>query len=225
MKKINILFLLFTFPFILFSCKKDTVENPVDVGYNYFPVNVGHWVTYQVDSTYYDDFTDSVRVYHYKIKEFVESAFLDNQNRETQRVERYKQVSDTTNWFISSVWAMNRTASTAEKIEENQRFIKLVFPVRSGKTWNGNTCNTLNEQEYEFDDVDKPYSVNGLSFDSTVTVIQKVESNMIHEDFQVEVFAKNVGLIYKRYKSVDKSTNGSITKGVDYTYTIISYGD
>lgn len=225
MKKINILFLFFTFPFILLSCKKDAVENPVDVGYNYFPVNVGHWVTYQVDSTYYDDFTDSVRVYHYKIKEFVESVFLDNQNRETQRIERYKQVFDTTNWFISSVWAMNRTASTAEKTEENQRFIKLVFPVRSGRTWNGNACNTLNEQEYEFDDVDKPYSVNGLNFDSTVTVIQKIESNMIHEDYQVEVFAKNVGLVYKRYKSVDKSTNGSITKGVDYTYTIISYGN
>jgi len=224
MKKINILFTLFTFSVILFSCKKD-IEDPVDVGYGYFPVNVGHWATYQVDSTYYDDFTDSVRVYHYKIREQVESTFMDNQNRETQRIERYKQISDTTSWYINNVWAMNLTASTAEKVEENQRYIKLIFPVKKGKTWDGNAYNILGEQEYEFGSVGKAYTVNGITFDSTVTVIQKIESNIIHADYQIEVFAKHVGLIYKKYKSVDKSTDGNITKGVDYSYSIISYGN
>lgn len=223
MRKNNILFILFIFPVIIFSCKKET-ENPVDVGYEYFPVNVGHWVTYQVDSTYYDDFTDSVRVYHYKIKEFIESTFLDNQNRETQRIERYKQISDTTSWYINNVWAMNLTPSTAEKVEEDYRYIKLVFPVKNGKTWNGNAYNVKDEQEYEFDDIDKPYTVNGLTFDSTVTVIQENELNMIQENYQVEVFAKHVGLIYKRYKSVSLD-NGKITKGCNYSYKIISYGN
>jgi hypothetical protein len=223
MKKNNIFFILLMFSVILFSCKKD-IEDPVDVGYDYFPVNIGHWVSYKVDSTYYDDFTDSVRVYHYKIKEFVESTFLDNQNRGTQRIERYKQNSDTTNWYLGNVWAMNLTPSTAEKVEENYRFIKLIFPVKKGKIWNGNAYNILGEQEYEFDNVDEPYTVNGTTYDSTVTVIQKIEPNMIHTDYQVEIFAKHIGLIYKKYKSVDISS-GDITKGVDYTYTIISYGN
>ena len=37
----------------LYSCKKD-VAPPVDVGYDYFPTNVGHWIIYDVVSIVHD---------------------------------------------------------------------------------------------------------------------------------------------------------------------------
>ncbi len=225
MKKILFLLILSIIVISISSCKKET-EKPMDVGYDFFPVNTGKWIVYQVDSTFYNDFTDSVYHYNYEIKEVVESVFLDNQNRETQRLERYKKVSDTTNWYISNVWMMNLTSSTAEKVEEDYRFIKLIFPVKKSSRWDGNAYNVLDEQEYKYTDVDKPYTVNGITFDSTVTVLQKITSNPIQEDYQIEIFARHVGLIYKKYKSLKKSNAGTvIDSGVDYSYSIISFGN
>jgi hypothetical protein len=215
---------------LLFSCKHETLD-PVDVGYGYFPVNVGHWVMYDVDSTVWNDFIDvdsplHVQNFKYKIKEVVESEFYDNEGRLTQRLERYQQLCDTCNWFIKDVWAVNLTPSTAEKVEENQRFVKLAFPVESSSSWNGNAFNILGEQDYEYNDLFEPYSVNNTSFDSTVTVIEKVDSNAIEAYNQYEVYAKNVGMVFRRYRAVhiDNLTH-EITGGKDFTFKFISYGN
>lgn len=225
--------LVFIFFFFVFeiSCKKDT-ETSVDVGYSYFPVNVGHWVMYEVDSTVWDDFyniNDSLheRAYNYKIKEIIESEFYDNEGRLTQRLERYKKLNDTTDWFINDVWTMNLTSATAEKVEENNRFIKLVFPVSKNTTWNGNAFNTIGEAEYEYDDIDVPATINGILYDSTLTVIQASDTNnLIEAQFQYEIFARNIGLIYKRYRYVTFDiVSHEILSGKDYSYKIISYGN
>ncbi|MGL4599751.1 MAG: hypothetical protein ACRCYO_19650, partial [Bacteroidia bacterium] len=61
------------------ACKKD---KPVpDLGYTYFPDQVGHWAIYEMDSTVYDDFTNDTVHYRYQIRELIESEFTDNQGR------------------------------------------------------------------------------------------------------------------------------------------------
>ncbi len=226
-KYLNYIFLLCIAGFCLFSCKHETIA-PNDVGYGYFPSNTGHWVLYEVDSTYYDGFTHTINKYHFKINEKNESTYLDNQNRPTQRIERYKKTTDTTDWFLKDVWAANLTPSTAEKVEENTRYVKLVFPIFDEQIWNGNALNILGAHDYKYNNVFKPYTVNGVTFDSTITVIQDIDSNNVWVKNKVEVFAKNIGLIYKRFKDVNKFPNlqhDSITSGIDYTYRIITYGN
>jgi hypothetical protein len=217
--------------FLLFiSCKKHETEKPMDVGYGYFPTNIGHWVLYDVDSTFYDDYHYTHYHYHYTIKEYIESTFLDNQNRPTQRIERYKTI-DTIPTYIANVWSANLTSSNAEKVEDNIRYVKLIFPIADGQTWNGNAFNTLGEQEYKYDNVFAPYTINGLSFDSTVTVLQDdivPDTNLIDVKIEKEIFAKNVGMIYKRYRNVhypNTAFSPDTISGVDYTYKIISFGN
>lgn len=211
----------------LWSCKKEVVA-PVDVGYGYFPTNVGHWVLYDVDSTHYDSFAHTQSHFHYQIKELIQSTFADLSNRPTQRIERY-ETEDSVPSFLKNVWVSNLTSIDAEKVEENTRFIKLVFPVVSGQTWNGNAYNTLGEQDYQYGNVNVPYSLSGLSFDSTLNVIQDYDSNLIRVINESEMYAKHVGLIYKRFRNVgklpDTSLVNSIIGGVDYTYRIVSYGN
>ena len=212
----------------IYSCKKRETIKPVDVGYCYYPYNVGHWIKYDVDSTYYDGFTHTVRKYHFKLNEEIESTFLDNQNRPTQRLERYVQISDTTSWYLRNVWTSNLTASTAEKVEDNIRYVKLIFPIIESQTWNGNAYNTLGELDYTYNNTYKPFTVNGMTFDSTITVIQNVDSNLIYVKYMIEVYAKNVGLIYKRYEDIQKQPDyqiDSIIGGLDYTYRITSFGN
>ena len=40
---------------ILVSCKKDDPVK-IDVGHSYFPVEIGSWIIYDVDSTVWNDF-------------------------------------------------------------------------------------------------------------------------------------------------------------------------
>ncbi|MEI6765235.1 MAG: hypothetical protein WCM76_06300 [Bacteroidota bacterium] len=210
---------------IFAGCKKDSVLPPVDMGYRYFPVNVGHWVLYQVDSTNWNDFTGAVDTFQFQIKETVESEYLDNEGRPTARLERYKKMSDTSSWYLADVWVMNLTQSTAEKVEENIRFVKMIFPTKSGLVWNGNIYNTLGKQDYEYKQFNKPYIANNIQYDSTVTVLQANEITLISEDIANEVYARDIGMIYKKYRSIVKKPTGEIEKGKDYTYTILSYGN
>ena len=197
------------------------------MGYNYFPNNIGHWVVYQVDSLVWDGNNSGfLTTYHFQIKEIIESNFNDNSGRPTQRIERYTRACDTCDWVIKNVWYSNLTKSSAEKVEENNRYIKLIFPVKLNSTWNGNAYNSLGEWDYSYTSVNVNAKVNTNSFDSTATVLQYADSNMIVKDFSTESYAKNVGLIYKCFyhQEIDP-TNGKITNGVKYYYSLLTWGN
>lgn len=214
------------------SCKHETIT-PDTSFYNYFPSNIGHWIKYSVDSVGWDDYyavTDPHHrtEYHYQIKEKIESYFYDIEGRNTMRIERYKRWNDTSEWFLKDVWYANLTTSTAEKVEENVRYVKLVFPIYKGRSWNGNVFNSLDEMEYKYDNMDQPYTVNGSCFDSTITVTQEDLHIVIFDKVKKEVYARNIGMIYKRYRDVefrDTIYHDSITKGVDYTFKLIAFGN
>jgi len=221
---INIYIILALAIVFLFSCKKDKIDAPVDVGYSYYPTKAGNWIVYQVDSIVYDDFTGTVDTFAYQLKEVIESDFIDNQGRNSQRIERYHRANDTLQWILKDVWYSNRTNTTAEKVEENVRYIKLIFPVKLSQEWNGNAYNYFDPQIYKYSDLYKSYDANSLHFDSTITVIQKEELNLILDDYAIEIFAKNVGLVYKKFRHLEMLPDSTITKGLDLTYTIQSFG-
>lgn len=220
----------------IFSCKKET-ESAVDVGYGYFPYEVGKYITYDVDSIVYDDFENDTDIYRFRIKEIVESIFTDNSGRPTMRIERYiKNYNpslsyDSMNWVLKDVWSANITSRSAEKTEENIRYVKLSFPVTLNHSWNGNAFNTIGEQTYSYTDIATPRSYNSLTFDSTLMVTQENTTNLIEKKYYIEIFAKGVGLIYKESVDVYSGTiipsvpvTSRIEKGFDYKMKVIDYG-
>jgi len=224
MRFFRIILTLTAIIFLGVSCKKETAL-PVEMGYKYFPVNTGHWVIYDVDSVSYNDFTGEVDSFQFQIKELIESVYTDNSGRESQRLERYFRQNDTSSWTIKDVWSITLTASVAERVEENIRIVKLIFPVEAFSEWDGNSYNTLGEQIYKYQDVHSAFTINGFYLDSTLSVLQKSQYTLISEDFQQEVYAANIGLIYKKYVSLEKKPTGEITSGIDYSYTLHSYGN
>ncbi len=231
----NILLQTFVFIALLFAaCKKDKTVETVDIGYNYFPTEVGRYVVYQVDSISYNDFFTPVKIdtTHFQLKEVIESVFTDNEGRESERIERYVRYADSLPWSLRDVWYQTRSTTKAEKVEENVRFIKLTFPTRNNQKWNGNALNTIGTYTYEYKSVDTKKTVNGNVFDSTLTINQILDSNLIEKKYQLEIYAKNVGMIYKRFVDVqDKGItiepgplSNRIDAGTDFTYRIIEYG-
>jgi hypothetical protein len=91
--------------------------------------------------------------------------------------------------------------------------------------WNVNALNSLGEQEVEYQEVHKPFSTGVLNFDSTLTVVNTDPVNLISEKRNTEVFAINVGMVYKRYVDVDYVIpTPEIKKGVVFTMSAIEIG-
>ena len=128
--------IILIFMCLLFSsCKKDAPsDTTLNQGYNYFPGEVGSYIIYEVDSIAYDDKSHAPDTTRYLLKEVFASTFTDNSGRPTLRLERFIKMYndsipyDSLNWTGPRVWYANITSNTVEKVEENIRYIKLVFP-------------------------------------------------------------------------------------------------
>jgi len=222
---------------MLNGCYREDTVLPF-IGYEYFPTVIGRFIEYKVDSTWQDDpagqlgFSEA----HYFLRDLNESPFIDEENRPAIRVERYSRFSPFAEWDIKDVWYRTRTADLAEQNEENVVFIKHNFPVRAGKTWDGNSKNTLQTLqelynqvsvpevwEYEYVNVDEPYTVNGLTFDSTVTVVQINRPVPVGLDvYSKEVYAKNVGLIHKQMRMYN--IQGADSIGFIFEQVVTDFG-
>lgn len=224
MNKIQLI-LLILLTLSLTNCKKDSDLANEDMGYSYFPYEPGDYLIYDVDSTYYDDFFDTVYTFNFKIREYYESYFYDSQNRLSIRIERWYKMSDSSNWYLQDVWYSCKTPAFAERTEENIRITKLIFPCKNNSKWDANAFNVYNQEYYEYDASNEPYSIGAFSFDSTITVIQNIKFNLIEDIYKTEIYARNVGLIYKRFRDIRKDfISGDIESGTDYTYTLVEYG-
>lgn len=207
----------------IYSCKEDSVIQLPPVYFNYVPTNTGNTVVYDVDSTHYHEFDSSVNVFHFQIKETIESTYTDLQGRPTQRIERFKRDSVGSAWYPHSVWNSTLTTSRFERVEENIRYVKLGFPISETQTWNGNAYNTIGTEEYYYLSFHEPLSIASFTFDSALTVLQVDDNNFIHQKFGLEQYANRVGRVYKEFIDASKYAAGVYKEGVVYRETIYSY--
>lgn len=217
---------------LLLSGCKDRKEN-FDPGFGYYPVEVGDYKIYQVHKVNYQP--NDTTVENFQIKELVAERFIIN-GEQRFRLERYKRNDDNFQWppFPDSVWSVSVTSSKVIRIENNTRFVKLVFPVETGKSWNGNIENAGGEDLYFLRNVDKPYTLLSHSYPQTVTVEQSPNdsSTFLYKDYREEVFAKDIGMVARikemyEYKLKDNMTIDPacrIDVGLKYHEKLISYG-
>jgi len=217
---------------LLFSCKKDADTVVVNKGYNYAGLNVGNYVVYDVDSIFYDDFDQSTNPFYFQIKEVVDSRYIDAEGQEAYKLIRYKKdTAVSPNWELQVVWNAKITNTTYQKVEDNKRYVKLIFPVKTGKSWNGNSLNNDGAWQYEYMSVHTPEAIGNSILDSVVTVTQFDDGGeiLIQRQFYQEKFAANVGMVYKKVIDIKKAFNNQTgfyenSLGVDVTYTLNSFG-
>ncbi len=219
------------------ACTKHHNEIPPDLGYDYYPGKVGSYVIYDVDSISYTRLpTIDTLYYKFQIKEKIDTLFTDNQNRPTLKIIRYKKIYDATvpysamTWTLQDVWSANITKTTAEVVEENIRFVKLIFPAKLNATWNGNVQNIMSQWDYKYTVFGDPATVGGNSFTKTLKVTQKYFPSFIGLQNYYEQYAKGVGMICKHIEDYDyqdgtgNATPGHIYYGTYYHMAINSYG-
>ena len=219
----RLFYIVFTSITFFFGCNKSNNES-VKYYYNYFPLEVDGWVEYDVVDIIHSELGSDTA--EYQLKEIAAEEFLDNEGRLTYRIERYWRDDSNANWSVKDVWYSNITRTTAEKVEENMRFTKLIFPINISKYWDGNAYNNLEEWEYYYDSLHKPKLINNLSFDSTITVIQRDNENVVEYEKVKEIYAVDIGLIYKSHIDLDINLSNilDINSGRELEMTVTAYG-
>ena len=227
MKSVKLFAFFVSLVIFIFSCKKESITRESSA-YHYFPAERGKYVIYDVDSVYHsendDDNDDSVYYWHFQLKEVIDSTFIDGQGRPAQIIKRYKRENDTLDWNFLNLWTQVLTSSAAYKTEDNVPYHKLSFPVSSRTTWNGNDANTLEIEMYVYENINSALTLNGLYFDSTLSVLQRDDDNNVQKIFGKEIFANHVGMIYKERDNLGKIIGVGIVKGTEYRMKVRSYG-
>jgi hypothetical protein len=205
------------------SCEKSESE-PSYSGLEYFDLKTDKWLIYEVDSTVYDDFLGQVFHYKYQVKEVHAGYFFNTAGDSTMKIEKFYRLNESEKWKVKNVSTAAIRRGQALTTEDNITQVKLVFPLRRNRIWNGNAYNALDYQEFRITSIHEPYKNDLNNFDSTLTVLQRNFVTLIGEDYQLEVYAAGTGMIKKKYKSLEKEIDGTIVRGVDYTITLIDKG-
>jgi len=220
----KIIYTVIALCFIVASCKK--TETYTDEGKNYFPLTAGKQVVYDVDSIYYNDFTCTVDSFFHQMRWTVGDTFRDATNRLAYYINVDIRDNDSDVWKIHRVYAAIPTPSSLELTENNLNYIKLIFPVTENTTWKGNSKISTSTEPYQYlFDWDYTYENAGLpfdngiqSFDNTVTVAEHDEilndpdtqpGDYATKTFAKEVYAKDVGLIYREMTNWIYDATGS----------------
>lgn len=205
---------------LLSTCAKPATETvDLNYGYDYYPLAVGRSWTYEVDSILYREgrgevVADSTRTL---VREVVTDSLPDNTGQVLYTIERYERRRTEDPWTIRAVWTASRSGQQAFRTEDNLRFIKLVFPVRAGREWNGNAylpvgltfplgsrqVEVFKEWRSSLSEVGRPAKVGDLRFDDVATVELADFETAIELRRAVEQYARGVGLVYREWMIFD----------------------
>ena len=220
MKKQNNFIILFLI--IISSCKP---INYIDEDYHskYFPIELNQEKEFLITNINHSSFGKDTVTYY--LKEVISEKFLNLEGDSAYRIERFWKTDSMDNYEIKDIWVANKSLNFAQLIEENIRFTKLIFPFDVNVVWDGNAFNNQQSQEYRIESINIPYNVNGLSFDSSITVIQNYKSNLLEYENSKEIYVIGVGLVYKEdievlINSVDSN---DFSQGYEFYQELIEF--
>ncbi len=220
MKNRTSLLLLIALVVTIFSCKKSTSFSGNAADY-FIPLQVGKYAIYRLDSLNFYFYGQLDTTTSYWAKDSVESSYIDASGQTAWLVTRY--MSDTLGsfWTPGQTYIVNSTSRNLQMTEDNLRFIKLSYPVEEGSSWNGNAYLPYNPYQdffdysddshlnldnwtYTYQNVNKPYTAGGITYDSTVTVMQANDSinvpildpnSFASRTYWSETYARHTGLV------------------------------
>jgi len=214
-KLLHVLLLLASVSVFFFACKKESdnkYSNELSRGY--YPLAIGRYVVYDVDSTIWDDFKQVKTLHRYQMRYTVADSFFDNTNRVSYRVDVHIRTNDSLPWNTHRVINVTPTSTGLEYTEANLRFIKLIFPVANNLEWKGNSMIPAGDQEYNYfqdwtyrySDHEQSFNNGKVLYDNTITVNQvdqkendpeTMPNSYAYLTFGKEVYGYDIGMVYR----------------------------
>ena len=199
------------------ACKKSTETLTPDQSETYFPLAVGKYITYKMDSLVFINFGATAVTRSFEVKYVTDARITDNLDSPVYRIVRYIRKTASNPWFADATFQAVKTASGIDFTENNLRFQKLKTPVRDLYTWKGNSyidtyslnskLKYLADWDYAYDSVGVSSIVGSFTLPNTIRIDQRDEiignpndPNSYSEiNYGIEKYAAGIGLVYKKF--------------------------
>jgi hypothetical protein len=201
------------------SCKKEKINYSTESVNDYFPMQVGKYITYDLDSTIFLPFGSRDTIISYQVQDRVDGQITDNLGRAGYRIIRYIRQDTSQEWAPNNTFMVVPTNNSIEYVENNLRFLKLEAPIRQDFSWKGNSyidtysinsdLKYLDDWDYIYDSIDVPLTINNLVIDSTIKVSERDEflgddpanpaTVYAEKTFSEEKYGKGIGMIYREF--------------------------
>ncbi|MEP2611883.1 MAG: hypothetical protein ABJH57_18720, partial [Cyclobacteriaceae bacterium] len=190
-------FLLIVSVFGAVSCDGSEEPDPIDLGYDFYPINPETYRIYQVDEIKYDLLGPDTT--NYQIRESISDSLISESGIVSYVLKREKRTDSADVWKTDSLWTLRKDQSAVVITENNVAVIKLSFPIVDGKVWDGNAQNIKPSQSFYYEIPEPLIELHTLiETESIVKVISAdLEPNLVNQDQRFDVYARNIGLIEK----------------------------
>ncbi len=210
---------------VITACKKVSDPFQVEKELDYYPLEVGNYIVYEVDSIIYNPtgikVVDTTKTF---FREEIVDTLQDNEGNTLFKIEKFEKKDWNSEWAVSKVLSASVIDNQAFRTEDNLKFMPLVFPLRENKSWNGNvffdplqtvviageTLEMFKDwSSHRMRDIGEPESIGNLNFDEVLTVnASNSTSNKIEFRSWQEKYAKGIGLVYKEVWVLDTQCEG-----------------
>lgn len=211
------------------ACKKNNNNNfTVNYQYNYYPIDSGHYIIYNVDSVTfnYDGINYNRDTAQYQMMAVFGDTIHDLLDSVNFLVTYYTRPNANAQWGSPYLTYGLRTMTNMQVVENDIRFIKLVFPPALNEGWNGNLYVPVDNNpnsaytifqgwNYYYGNVDTSLMLNGLTYPNAIVASEVNNISQLEKEVRTEVYAQNVGMIYQEWESLSKN-NGSIAGNINY---------
>lgn len=225
-------YLPFAFIILLTGCGEDENTRPPDS--EYFPLRKGLYQIYSFEQTTYSAVNPAVHEV-YQLKTEVVDSFLNDIGTYTYVIYRSKRQTQNDPWQFMESWSARTSSFQAVVTEGNTSFVRFIFPASTNSRWNGNLLNNLEPDEYTVLQSGKTYQLStGETMPDCVVIEQHNDRDILDRDERIEVYARNIGLVYKRSivlhfcrdsQSIDCQFGvDDVIGGTEFEQVLIGYG-
>lgn len=211
---------LLLFSVLLFSCGKDSVLP--DLGLDYYPIELGSYRIYDVEETTYLNKVPTSESYQLR-ESFIEEIMTEGELSYLLRIERRNTTDDP--WLsIKSVY-IRQSNFILEYRENNVSNIAMSYPVKVGRTWDGNGLNSDAEVVYRYEEG----MADNFEVDQVKVVIRDLPPNIVEQDQRYEIFGRGTGLIERNFTTIEYCQSGCSgvnepDNGVILVQQLVEYG-
>ncbi len=211
----------------MISCNESIVPTKEALGKDYYPVSIGQYRVYDVQEINYK--LTGFDTSFYQLRETIFDSLV-SQDQVSYLIRRDKRTNALEQWSSDSVWTASVTQNYLAISENNVPFMKLTFPVKIGKEWDGNSLNSKAATTYYYTSVDEQL-VDSVSLDNHIRlIVEDIAPNIVNQDERSEIYVRGIGLVQKHYMTlqfctVDCNELGEIEAGRFLNQVLIEAGD
>ncbi|MGY6560647.1 MAG: hypothetical protein ACXITV_00930 [Luteibaculaceae bacterium] len=231
MKKVSKIVSSLVLGFFLLSCEGNQVEDVIlPMPNDYIALSVGDYRIYKVDSLFIDSLAGVRNRTVFYQKEVADALLTTALESEFTNIRINTFVSSSINgpWRIQRVGSHSFNTERLERQENNERFIRFQSPILESTRWDQNALNTRRREISRFIQIEEPYD----TFPKTITVEQLNNFNLIRIERAKEVYAPNLGLVFKQLDTLNTflnpnpslNPNPPVRTGVRYSKVLVAYG-